>query len=33
MNTKKVYGIENKTKLSRMNDIDNKVDVINVNYM
>jgi hypothetical protein len=33
MNTKKVYGIENKTKLSRMNDIDNKVDVINVNYV
>ena len=30
MNTKKVYGIENKTKLSRMND---KVDVINVNYV
>ena len=33
MNTKNMYGIDNKTKLSRMNDIDDKKFVINVNYM
>jgi len=30
---KQMYGIENKTKLSRMNEIDDKKFVINVNYM